>query len=73
MWLADHRLLREKLLCGITRADFGLIGADGVLGTGHLWKDRHELLTVVSEILSAQPISLCSGHGEWLTKPVGWG
>lgn len=44
-------------------------GADGVLGTGDLWKERHELLTVVSEFLSAHLTSPCSGHEEWLTRP----
>lgn len=51
----------------------GSDGADGLLGTGDLRKDRHELLTVVSEFLSVQLIPLCNGHGEWLTVPAGWG
>lgn len=54
----------------------GSDGADGLLGTGGLWKDRHELLTVVSEFQSVQLIPLIplgDGHGEWLTVPVGWG
>lgn len=48
-------------------------GADGLLGTGGLWTDRHELLTVVSEFLSVQLIPLYNGHGKWLAVPIGWG
>jgi len=38
----------------------GSAGADGLLGTRDLWKNRHELLTVISVSLCP---ALCNGHG----------